>query len=52
MWLSEQKSAMFALKLKSILLPQLIATLNNYPCPVPLLANVQFDIGCVSLAEQ
>ena len=29
---SEQKPAMFAYKLKFILLPQLIATLNDYAC--------------------
>ena len=29
---------MFALKLKLILLPQLIATLNNYACVLPPLA--------------
>ena len=40
MWLSEQKSDMFALKLKFIFLPQLIATLNNYACSLPPLANV------------
>ena len=37
---SEEKPAMFAFKLKFILLPQLIATLNNYACSLPLLANV------------
>ena len=30
MWLSEQKPDVFAYKLKLILLPKLIATLNNY----------------------
>ena len=30
---------MFAQKLKFILLPQLIATLNNYACSLPTLAN-------------
>ena len=39
MWLSEQKPDMLALKLKFILLPQLIATLNNYACSLPPLAN-------------
>ena len=43
MWLSEQKPAMFALKLKFILLPQLIATLNNYACALPSLANVDWS---------
>ena len=42
MWLSEQKPDMFALKLKFILLPQLIATLNNYACSLPPLANVDW----------
>ena len=40
MGLSEQKPDMFAHKLKFILLPQLIATLSNYACSLPLLANV------------
>ena len=39
-YVSEQKPAMFAHKLKFILLPQLIATLNNYACTLPPLANV------------
>ena len=43
MWLSEQKPAMFAYKLKFILLPQLIATLNNYACLLPPLANVNWS---------
>ena len=34
---------MFALKLKFILLPQLIATLNNYACSLPPLANVDWS---------
>ena len=34
---------MFADKLKFILLPQLIATLNNYACSLPLLANVDWS---------
>ena len=42
MWLSEQKPDMFALKLKFILLSQLIATLNNYACSLPPLAKVCF----------
>ena len=42
MLLSEQKPDMFALKLKFILLPQLIATLNNYACLLPPLANVDW----------
>ena len=48
LWLSEQKPAMFALKLKFILLPQLIATLNNYACALPPLANVDWSAfpGC------
>ena len=41
--LSEQKPDMFALKLKFILLPQLIATLNNYACSLPPLANVDWS---------
>ena len=36
----EQKPTMFTYKLKFILLPQLIATLNNYACSLPPLANV------------
>ena len=45
MWQSEQKPAMFAYKLKLILLPQLIATLNNYnyACSLPPLANVNWS---------
>ena len=43
MWLSEQKPDMFAHKLKFILLPQLIATLNNYACSLPPLANVYWS---------
>ena len=42
-WLSEQKPAMFACKLKFILLPQLVATLNNYSCSLPPLANVNLS---------
>ena len=34
-----KKPDMFAHKLKFILLPQLIATLNNYACSLPPLAN-------------
>ena len=34
---------MFALKLKFILLPQLIATLNNYACSLHPLANVDWS---------
>ena len=41
--MSEQKPNMFALKLKFILLPQLIATLNNYACSLPPLANVDWS---------
>ena len=40
---AEQKPDMFALKLKFILLPQLIATLNNYACLLPPLANVDWS---------
>ena len=40
LWLSEQKPNMFAHQLKFILFPQLIATLNNYVCSLPLLGNV------------
>ena len=43
MWLSEQKFDMFAYKLKFNLLPQLIATLNNYACSPPRLANVNWS---------
>ena len=43
MWLSEQKPNMFTLKMKFILLPQLIATLNNYACALPPLANVDWS---------
>ena len=41
--MSEQKTDMFALKLKFILLPPLISTLNNYACPLPPLANVDWS---------
>ena len=34
---------MFAHKLKFILLPQLIATLNNYACSLPPLAKVDWS---------
>ena len=34
---------MFAHKLKFILLPQLIATLNNYACTLPPLANINWS---------
>ena len=37
--MSEQQSDMFAHKLKFILLFQLIATQNNYACPLSPLAN-------------
>ena len=40
----EQKPDMFAHKLKFILLPQLIATLNNYACSLPPLANVDWSV--------
>ena len=43
MWLSEQKHDMLAHKLKLILLPQLIATLNNYVSSLPPLANVNWS---------
>ena len=42
-WLSEQKPDMFAHKLKFILLPQLILTLNNYACLLSPLANVDWS---------
>ena len=42
-WLSQQKPAMFTPKLNFILLGQLIAKLNSYPCPVSLLANVDWS---------
>ena len=38
---------MFAYKLKFILLPQLIATLNNYACSLPPLANVNWSASPV-----
>ena len=38
--MSEQKPDMFAHKLKFFLLPQLIATLNNYRCSLPPMATV------------
>ena len=41
---TEQKPKIFAYKLKYILFPQLIAALNNYPCSLPPLANVNCDI--------
>ena len=34
---------MFAYKLKFILLPQFIVTLNNYACSLPSLANVDWS---------
>ena len=40
MWLSEQKPAMLAYKLKLILFPQVIAIINNYACS---LANVNWS---------
>ena len=43
MWLPEQKLDIFAYKLKFILLSQLIATLNNYACLLPPLANVNWS---------
>ena len=43
MLLSEEKPDMFTHKLKFILLPQLIATLNNYACLLPSLANVNWS---------
>ena len=43
MWLSEQKPDMFTYKLKFILLPQLIATLNNYSCSLPPLVIVNWS---------
>ena len=48
MWPSEQEHNLFAYKLKYILLPQLIATLNIYACPLPILANVNWSAfpGC------
>ena len=49
-WLSEQKPDMFTCNLKFILLPQLIATLNNYAYSLPPLANVSqsvFPEGCL-----
>ena len=42
-YVTEQKPDMFALKLKFVLLPQLIATLNNYACSLPPLANVDWS---------
>ena len=43
MLLCEQKPDMFTYKLKFILLPQLIATLNNYACSLPPLVNVNWS---------
>ena len=43
MRLSEQKPDMFVHKLKFILLPQLVATLNSYACSLPPLANVDWS---------
>ena len=43
MWLSEQKPDMFTYRLKFILLPQLITTLNNYASSLPPLANVNWS---------
>ena len=40
MWPFEQNPAMFAYKLKFILLPQVIATLNSYACLLTPLVNV------------
>ena len=41
--MSEQKPDIFAHKPKFILLPQLIAKLNNYACSLPPLANVDWS---------
>ena len=41
--LSKNPTCSPALKLKFILLPQLIATLNNYACALPPLANVDWS---------
>ena len=43
MWLSQQKPALFALKLNSILLPQFTDTLNIYPSPVHQVLNVNWS---------
>ena len=43
MRLSDQKSNMFIYKLIFILMPQLIATLNNYGCSLFPLANVNWS---------
>ena len=45
MWPSEQKPATFVYKLKFILLFQLIATLNNYTCLLPPLANFNWYVS-------
>ena len=41
MWLSEEKPVIFAYKIHFI--SQLIATLNNYTCSLPSLANVNWS---------
>ena len=41
--MSEQKPDLFTHKLKFILLPQSIATLNNYACLLPPLAKVDWS---------
>ena len=43
MRLAQQNLVMFAHKLKLILLPKLIATLNNYACSILPLANVSLS---------
>ena len=43
MSLSKQKADMFTHKLKFIVLPQLVAILNNYACSLPPLANVNWS---------
>ena len=52
MGLSDQKSTMFIYKLKFILLPQFMPTINNYACSLPPLANVNWSgfQECFSLA--
>ena len=40
---AKQNLVMFAHKLKLILLPKLIAALNNYACSMPPLANVSLS---------
>ena len=44
LYVTEQKPDIFAYKLKFILLPQLIAVLNNFACSLLPLANVNWSV--------